>query len=555
MNDLIFVSSVQKELAAERAAIAKHVRTDPLLRRFFDIFLFEELAPRDRRADDIYLEKVEQASIYLGLFGKEYGSEDEQGVSPTEREFDRATSRGIERLILVKGKSDAGRHPKMTELVRKAAGQLLRRRFESIDELLRLLQESLVTCLEERGAIQSRAFEQRPCPGATLGDIDLDGVARFVRRARSERQFPLLENTPAPEVLTHLRLQDDEQPSFAAILLFGRDPQRFVPAAELRCMHFHGTEVARPAPSYQVFKGNLFDLVDRGADFVLSKLNRTVGTRSEGPQAPVTYEIPPDAVREAIVNAVAHRDYASAAAVQVSVFADRVEVWNPGQLPPELSFARLREPHASVARNARICDALFLARYIEKYGTGTLMMIRECVEHGLPEPDFEQRGGEFVVTVWRDWLTDRRLAELGLSDRQRQAVVFVRSHGRIGNQQYQELCSVSKPTASRDLDTLARKGVLAKIGATGKGTYYTLMRKGLTKGSNGSGGASSTKGSQRTQRHRPVEPDIRLGERETRYKPDKQDTSQAKVKPIAKGTVNDRMPKARRQRRKDGKKP
>jgi len=103
MNDLIFVSSVQKELAAERAAIAKHVRTDPLLRRFFDIFLFEELAPRDRRADDIYLEKVEQASIYLGLFGKEYGSEDEQGVSPTEREFDRATSRGIERLILVKG--------------------------------------------------------------------------------------------------------------------------------------------------------------------------------------------------------------------------------------------------------------------------------------------------------------------------------------------------------------------------------------------------------------------------------------------------------------------
>jgi ATP-dependent DNA helicase RecG len=67
-------------------------------------------------------------------------------------------------------------------------------------------------------------------------------------------------------------------------------------------------------------------------------------------------------VREAIVNAVAHRDYASAASVQVSVFADRVEVWNPGMLPPPLTPERLREPHSSLPRNARICEALFLAR-------------------------------------------------------------------------------------------------------------------------------------------------------------------------------------------------
>ncbi|MHB1324718.1 MAG: ATP-binding protein [Thermoleophilia bacterium] len=91
--------------------------------------------------------------------------------------------------------------------------------------------------------------------------------------------------------------------------------------------------------------------------------------------------------------------------MQVSVFADRVEVWNPGALPPGLTPARLREPHGSVARNPRICEALFLTGYIEKYGTGTLMMIRESIENGLPEPDFEQRGGEFVVTAWRDWPT------------------------------------------------------------------------------------------------------------------------------------------------------
>jgi predicted HTH transcriptional regulator len=86
-------------------------------------------------------------------------------------------------------------------------------------------------------------------------------------------------------------------------------------------------------------------------------------------------------IREAVVNAVAHRDYASAGAVQVSVFADRVEVWNPGVLPAPLTTESLRQPHGSIARNPRLCEALFLARYIEKYGTGTLLMIRESLAH------------------------------------------------------------------------------------------------------------------------------------------------------------------------------
>jgi predicted HTH transcriptional regulator len=467
---------VQKELAAERRAVAEHVRADPLLKRFLDVFLFEELPPKDRRADALYIEQVDQASVYLGIFGNDYGFEDAAGLSPTEREFDRATARGIPRLIFVKGDDDAGRHPKMTALIRKAAAQVIRRRFGSTDELLRLLQDSLVDHLESRGAIQDRACEERPCADATLGDIDADAVARFVRRARSERQFPLPEQTPVADVLTHLNLLRGAQSTMAAILLFGRDPQRFVPAGEVRCMHFHGTAVERPAPSYQVFKGNLFEQVDRGADFVLSVLNRRVGTRALSAQAPVSYEIPPDVVREAIVNAVAHRDYASGAAVQVSVFSDRVEVWNPGALPPGLTPARLREPHGSVARNPRICEALFLTRYIEKYGTGTLMMIRESVAHGLPEPRFEQRGGELVVTVWRDWLTEQRLAKLGLNERQKNALLELRTAERITNADYQRVSGAARKTATRDLADLVDRGILERIGLR-KAAHYVLRKQ------------------------------------------------------------------------------
>ena len=102
-TSIIFLSSVQKEFQEERRAIRDFVRGDPLLRRFFDVFLFEDLPATDRRADDVYLKEVEHSKVYVGLFGKEYGNEDHEGVSPTEREFNHATVKGKTRLIFVKG--------------------------------------------------------------------------------------------------------------------------------------------------------------------------------------------------------------------------------------------------------------------------------------------------------------------------------------------------------------------------------------------------------------------------------------------------------------------
>jgi len=473
----IFISSVQKELADERRAVKSFIEGEPLLRRFFAVFLFEDLPASDRRADAVYLAEVDRCAVYVGIFGYEYGFEDVEGVSPTEREFERATASGKLRLIFVKGADDRSREPKMRSLIRKAGGQLIRRRFGSTNELTAALYASLVDYLETCGAIQNRPFEERPCPDATLDDVDARAVADFVRLARMERQFPLPVKTPVADVLSHLHMVRDDRPTNAAILLFGSNPQRFHPSAEVRCMHFHGTEVQRPVPFYRVFKGTLFEQVSLAADFVLSKLNRSVGTRAESNQAPVRYEIPPDVIREAIVNAIAHRDYTSAGAVQVSVFADRVEVWNPGTLLAPLTPESLRRPHGSIARNPRICEALFLARYIEKFGTGTLMMIRESLAHALPEPDFAQRGGEFTIAVWRDWLTADIVDRLNLSDRQKQALTFVKTQGRISNRDLRDLTGVTIRTASRDLEDLVHKGVLTKVGATGRSTFYVVARK------------------------------------------------------------------------------
>lgn len=113
------------------------------------------------------------------------------------------------------------------------------------------------------------------------------------------------------------------------------------------------------------------------------------------------------------------------------------------------------------------------------------MMIRESLAHALPEPDFTQRGGEFTITLWRDWLTEEVLTGFHLTERQMQAVVYLKTHHVITNSIYQSEFKASKRTASRDLDEMLSKGILEKVGTTGKGVHYRLG-KGAAKGPKGS---------------------------------------------------------------------
>ncbi|HLP62497.1 MAG TPA: ATP-binding protein [Candidatus Deferrimicrobium sp.] len=145
-------------------------------------------------------------------------------------------------------------------------------------------------------------------------------------------------------------------------------------------------------------------------------------------------------------------------------------------LPASLTIDSLRHPHGSIARNHRLCEALFLAKYIEKYGTGTLMMIRECLAHNLPEPDFAQRGSEFTITLWRDWLSSEVLVEFHLNDRQLQAIAFLKINKRITSHEYRQITGVIPKTATRDLDGLIEKGLIVRIGEK-RGSYYVLSKR------------------------------------------------------------------------------
>ena len=159
--------------------------------------------------------------------------------------------------------------------------------------------------------------------------------------------------------------------------------------------------------SAELVAGLYAALVDQAVDFVLGKIALSVGTRAESVRAPIAYEIPKEVVTEAIVNAVAHRDYTDNSSVQVMLFADRLEVMNSGRLPPPLTAEKLRVPHQSLPGNPLLAESMYLLQYIERMGTGTVDMIRRCVEAGLPEPEFEAGAG-FVTRIWRKAETTRK---------------------------------------------------------------------------------------------------------------------------------------------------
>ncbi len=399
----IFISSVQSEFAQERAMLCNYIRTDALLGKFFEPFIFEEVPANEHPVDSVYLNEVEVCDIYLGLFGNMYGYEDAEGVSPTEREYDIAARLHKSRLIYIKSIDEKGRHPKENALILKAEQDIVRRTFVDMDGLRTSVYASLVRYLEEKEFIRWRPFDASLDNGATIDDLDEDKMRTFIKVARGKRNFPLPVDTPIENLLSHLDLiGEDGRISNAAILLFGKKPQKYFIPSEVKCAQFYGNVVEKPIPSHQIYRGDVFELVDQATSFVMSRVDNWVGTRDQGETAavPTRPELPIDAVKEAIVNAVCHRDYTSNASVQVMLFRNRVEIWNPGQLPYGLTVQKLHGPHKSLPTNPLIADPMYLRGYIEKMGTGTEDIIRKCRSYGLADPEFYQEE-DFRVVIWR----------------------------------------------------------------------------------------------------------------------------------------------------------
>jgi ATP-dependent DNA helicase RecG len=314
-------------------------------------------------------------------------------------------------------------------------------------------------------------FTELVCNEAQLKDIDEEKINIFVQKAKEERNFNL-KYSSKKDFLKKMHLLSKESLRYSAILLYGKNPQEFVLQSEVRCGRFKGIK-SLEFDDMEVIKGTLIEQADRIMSFIKRNL-KVKATFAEGIERKEEWEYPLLALKEGVVNAVCHRDYALSANVQVRIFDDRLEIWSSGGLPFGLTVAKLKGKHESRPRNKEIANTFFMTKLIEQWGTGTNRMIELCKEHNLPEPLFEDTKSSFIITFRKYSIIQENLE--GLNERQKKAVEFLLKHKKITNKQYHYLNSdITDKTVFRDLQDLVDKKIVLAKGEK-KGRYYELLK-------------------------------------------------------------------------------
>ena len=162
------------------------------------------------------------------------------------------------------------------------------------------------------------------------------------------------------------------------------------------------------------------------------------------------------------------------APIQIRVYDDKISIWNEGSLPVGLTLAALKRSHSSRPRNPIIADVSFKGGYIDAWGRGTIKILDTCKKAELPEPEMQEQDGGFIITLFKNNLTQEQLTKLGLNDRQVKAVIFAKEKGKITNRDYQSLNDCSRNTASNDLADLVQKGLFTPSEVKGAGAFYKL---------------------------------------------------------------------------------
>ncbi len=302
-----------------------------------------------------------------------------------------------------------------------------------------------------------------------LEDVDEEKLKWFLRKAKEARNFDVEPETPVKEALERLKLMKNGKLTNASILLFGKEPQKFFMQSEVRCARFKGIEPIEFI-DMKVFGGSVIEQRDDVVEFVKEHIK--LHAKIIDVERVEEWEYPIEAIREAVTNALCHRDYEIASNVQVRVFDDRIEVWGCGLLPKPLTINDLKKKHDSVLRNPLIGKCLFLIKYIEQWGTGTNRMIKECLEHKFPEPLFELIAGNLVVTFRKYKVTEDVIKDL--DDRQKNAIKYLLEHKKITNKEYRKINpNITDRTVLNDFNELINKNIIIAKGKK-KFRYYEL---------------------------------------------------------------------------------
>lgn len=324
---------------------------------------------------------------------------------------------------------------------------------------------------------QGKKWDGVPVPNVSVQDLKESSFEFFKNKARKSKRLEQEDlNGSNQELLDclHLYLENEKMLKRAAILLFHPNPEKYITGASIKIGYFKSDDDLK---FQDEVKGNLLEQAEQVLSLLKTKydtanISYDNGTRIE------KFTFPQDAVREAVLNAIAHKDYSSGIPIQISVYKDRIIFWNDGLLPENWTVEKLSEKHPSKPFNPDIANTLFRAGYIESWGRGTIKIINACKAHKIAPPIFSNEAPDFQVELIK--YTEEGLLQFGLKDKLAKIVLFIQENESISNSDVQGLCEVSKATATRYLGEL-ESSFIEKVGSTGVGTSYVL--KGLIKGS------------------------------------------------------------------------
>jgi len=486
MKFKVFVSGNQGELGLERKAVKDVIVNTGVFRQFFDVFLFEDMAAEGKEPVSRYLSEIKNSDIYLGILGNEYGFKGEDGLSPTEREFETfidSVSFG-EVLIFIKEDPSVVRDKDIKKFIKKIKESFVYRRFGSLDDLKRQVTYSLEQFLMNRGLIHTEPFEDRVNPDADYSVIDEDEVKDFLQKRALKLDVDVPEGSVREILQNRLdilkELEGEYKPTNAALIFFSQQASVFIPQHEIRIARYKGVTRLHTIDRLEI-KGTVYKILKEAEKFF--RRNTRLANKIVDFKRVDIPEYPYDAVREAVINAIAHRDYNRLGTpIMFSIFDDRVEISNPGGLLPGLDINNLEGHHAT--RNPRICEIFHQTKDMEKYGTGIGKMKRLMKEYGLEEPEFREEGDFFVVRFYGPGedildlvssIPDERMVDLkgiGLNDRQIKALSMMVNEGVVfTNKKYQDALNVSQSTAARDLRLLVQLNQI-KVSGGGRSTKY-----------------------------------------------------------------------------------
>ena len=317
-----------------------------------------------------------------------------------------------------------------------------------------------------------QSWDQLLVTSAGIDDIADKKVEWYLTRRETTRNVAKPQDMSLTALLRNIDgLSDEETPTHAGILFFGKYPQRFFQNAQLRVVRFKGTSVTHPVIDRLDCSGALWEMVNAAEEFIRKNIRLLSLRTSKSFQRDDKFEYPLNALREAIINALIHRNYQKHSDVRVFIFDNRVEVINPGTFPEGVSpDAPGHEPV-----NPILSQFMYDVGFIERYGSGIKMMHRLCREWGNKEPRYELHLLETKV-IFDSPIQESTFIEIDdiseqLNERQKKALFHVQKSGQIATKEYVEINHVSRRVAYEELRDMTDKGLLS-IRGKGRGTKY-----------------------------------------------------------------------------------